>query len=126
MVLFVSSLTKSVLQVILLLWPPKKDFLKGDTRRRSKPKTPGTTENKSTSAGRVAEMDRMFFFFFHSFFFIHPKQKRCCDSFQHFKPTAYRGLRHFKKWNLSLMHSAGVESTSRINPLTYCCAAHTH
>ena len=74
MVLFVSSLTKSVLQVILLLWLPKKDFLKGDTRRRSKPKTPGTTENKSTSAGRVAEIDRMFFFFFHSFFlFIQSK-----------------------------------------------------
>ena len=24
------------------------------------------------------------------------------------------------------MHSAGVECTSRIKPLTYCCAAHTH
>ena len=75
MVLFVSSLTKSVLQVILLLWPPKKDFLKGDTRRRSKPKTPGTTENKSTSAGRVAEIDRMLFFFLSFFFFYSSKAK---------------------------------------------------
>ncbi len=73
MVLFVSSLhselTKSGSQVILLLWPhneppeKKKEFLKYDTRRCSNPNT-RHDRNKSISAGRAAEMDRMFFFLF--------------------------------------------------------------
>lgn len=69
MVLFVSSphseLTKSVLQVILLLSPHnehRREFLKHDTRRCSNPNT-RHDRNKSTSAGRVEETDRMFFFY---------------------------------------------------------------
>lgn len=60
------------------------------------------------------------------FFFYSSKAGRCCDSILHFKPTSYGGLRHFKKWNLSWMYSAGCWIYFQDKTLTYCCVAHTH
>lgn len=60
------------------------------------------------------------------FIFYSSKAGRCCDSILHFKPTSYGGLRHFKKWNLSWMYSAGCWIYFQDKTLTYCCVAHTH
>lgn len=63
MVLFVSSLTKSVLQVILLLWLPEKDFLKDDMRRRSKPKHQARQKIKAHQQADLQRWTGFFFFF---------------------------------------------------------------
>lgn len=60
---------------------------------------------------------------FISFFFYSSKAGRCCDSILHFKPTSYGGLRHFKSGIYLGCALLGVESTSEIKTLTYCCVA---
>lgn len=86
-----ASWQRVFLQVILLLSPTqqatKKEFLKDDTRCYSNPNT-RHDRNKSTSAGRVEEMDRMFFY--------SSKAKAVLVILEHFKPSAYGGLKLFK------------------------------